>query len=143
MYKRTFTYTDYDGVERTEDFYFNLTKAELIEMELGKEGRLTTMLDRIVKAKDNVSLIKEFKELIRKSYGKKSDDGRRFMKSDEIFDEFSQTEAYSMFFTELSTDDEAAAKFVNGIMPKDLAEQLDKETLVQTTAKTLNVVSND
>ena len=117
MLKKTITYTDYNGSERTEDFYFNLTKAEIMEMELTTAGGLSEMIEKIVAAKDAPTIIKVFKDLVLKAYGEKSPDGRRFMKSPEIREAFSQTEAYSQLFMELATDDEAAAKFVNGIIP--------------------------
>lgn len=117
MLKKTITYTDYNGMERTEDFYFNLTKAELAEMEMSTAGGLTEMVNRIVAAKDAPSIIKIFKELILKAYGEKSPDGKRFIKSEELSTAFSQTEAYSTLFMELATNDEAAAKFFNGIVP--------------------------
>lgn len=117
MLKKTITYTDYNGSERTEDFYFNLTKAEIMEMELTTAGGLSEMIEKIVAAKDAPTIIKVFKDLVLKAYGEKSPDGRRFMKSPEISEAFSQTEAYSQLFMELATDDEAAAKFVNGIIP--------------------------
>ena len=115
MLKKTITYTDYNNVERTEDFYFNLTKAELMEMEMGAVGGLSGMIEKIVSAKDAPAIIKVFKELVLKAYGEKSADGRRFVKSKEISDAFAQTEAYSQLFMELATDADAASKFVNGI----------------------------
>lgn len=118
MLKKTVTYTDYNGSERTEDFYFNLTKAEIMEMELTTVGGLSAMIEKIVAAKDGPTIIKTFKDLVLKAYGEKSADGRRFIKSPEIAEAFSQTEAYSQIFMELATDDEAAAKFVNGIIPE-------------------------
>lgn len=117
MLKKTFTYVDYNGVERTEDHYFNLSKAELMEMELSTTGGLAEMINKIVAAQDAPAIIKVFKELVLKAYGQKSADGRRFIKSQELSDEFSQTEAYSQLFMELATDADAAAKFVNGIVP--------------------------
>lgn len=123
MIKKSITYTDFNGVERTEDFYFNLTKAEILEMEMGTTGGLTEMITNIVAAQDQPAIIKIFKDLVLRSYGKKSPDGRRFMKSDEIRDDFAQTEAYSQLFMELATDADAAAKFVNGIVPADVAKQ--------------------
>ena len=117
MLKKTITYTDYNHVERTEDFYFNLTKAELMEMEMGAVGGLSGMIEKIVSAKDAPAIIKVFKELVLKAYGEKSADGRRFIKSKEISDAFAQTEAYSQLFMELATDADAASKFVNGIAP--------------------------
>ena len=118
MLKKTITYTDFNGVERTEDFYFNLTKAEIAEMELEVPGGMTTMIERITKTQDTPSLIKVFKELILRSYGKKSDDGRRFIKNKELVEEFKDSEAYSELFMELATNAEAASAFVNGITPK-------------------------
>lgn len=119
MLKKKITYTDYNGVERSEDFYFNLTKAELMEMEMSTVGGFTEMVQRIVAANDAPSIIKIFKELILKAYGEKSPDGKRFVKSKEISDAFSQTEAYSQLFMELATDANAAADFVNGLVPNE------------------------
>lgn len=118
MLKKTVTYVDYNGVERTEDLYFNLTKAEIMEMEMGISGGLSEQITKVIEAKDNVSILKIFKDLVLKSYGEKSPDGRRFMKSEEIRTAFSQTEAYSNIFMELATDAKAASAFVNGIMPQ-------------------------
>lgn len=119
----TKTYTDFDGVTRTEDFYFNLTAAEISEMQLTTEGGLDTYIKRIVDAKDNKSIILLFKELVLKSYGKKSDDGRRFIKNDEVREEFAQTQAYSDIFMELATDETAASKFINGITPQEAQQK--------------------
>lgn len=123
MIKKTITYVDYNGVERTEEFYFNLSKAEVLEMEMSTTGGLAEMIQRIVAAQDQPAIIKVFKELVLKAYGKKSPDGRRFIKSDEISTEFAQTEAYSQLFMELATDADAAAKFVNGIVPSDVSNK--------------------
>lgn len=120
MYKTTMTYTDYNGEERTEDFYFNLTKAEITEMELSTEGGLRDKIERITKAKDVPEIIRLFKELIMKAYGIKSPDGKRFIKSEQLSEEFSQTQAYSDFFIELATNSDKASEFVNGIMPSDM-----------------------
>ena len=117
MLKKTITYTDYNGVERKEDFYFNLTKAEIMEMEMSISGGLTEMINRIVAAQDAPAIVKIFKELVLKAYGIKSPDGKRFIKSDELATEFAQTEAYSQLFMELATDADAASAFVNGIVP--------------------------
>lgn len=117
MLKKTITYTDYNGVERKEDFYFNLTKAEIMEMEMSISGGLTEMINRIVAAQDAPAIVKIFKELVLKAYGIKSPDGKRFIKSEELATEFAQTEAYSQLFMELATDADAASAFVNGIVP--------------------------
>lgn len=117
MLKKTITYTDYNGTERTEDFYFNLTKAEVMEMEMGIEGGMTEMITKIIAAKDAPAIIAIFKKLILKAYGEKSADGKRFIKSEEISTAFSQTEAYSDLYMELATNADEAAKFVNGIIP--------------------------
>lgn len=120
MLKKTITYTDYNGTERTEDFYFNLTKAELMEMEMSTSGGLAETIQRIVSTQDAPAIIKIFKELILTAYGQKSLDGKRFVKNQDIRDEFAQTEAYSQLFMELATDADAAAKFINGIIPSDI-----------------------
>ena len=124
MIKETITYTDYNGVERKEDFYFNLTKAEIMEMEMSTQGGLAEMIQRIVAAQDQPAIIKIFKELIIKAYGVKSPDGKRFIKNAEVVDNFVQTEACSQMFMKLATDADAAAKFVNGIVPADMAKQI-------------------
>lgn len=118
MIKKTITYTDYNDTERTEDFYFNLTKAELTEMELTTSGGMSKLIESIINAKEEPEIIRIFKELLLMSYGEKSPDGRRFMKSDEITAGFAQTEPYSIIFMELATDTAAATKFINGLMPK-------------------------
>lgn len=117
MITKTISYTDYNGVERTEKFYFNLTEAELLEMELSTSGGLSETITKIVDSKDVSTLIRIFKDLILKAYGVKSDDGRRLIKNGSVRDEFSQTEAYSKLFMELAFDADKAAEFVNGITP--------------------------
>ena len=119
MLKKTITYTDYNGTERTEDFYFNLSRAEITEMEMGIDGGMVEMINKIVAAKDAPSIIAVFKKLVLDAYGEKSPDGKRFIKSEELSTAFSQTEAYSNLFMELATNDVAAANFVNGIIPAD------------------------
>ena len=122
MLKKTVTYVDYNGVERTEDFYFNLSKAEVAEMELSVEGGFSKMLEEIFKSNDNVRIVELFKQMVLKAYGEKSADGKRFVKSKELSEAFSQTEAYSEIFMELALDEKAAAAFVNGIMPANLGK---------------------
>ena len=117
MLKKTITYVDYNGTERKEDFYFNLSKAEIMEMEMGTPGGMVEMINKIVAAQDAPAIIDMFKKMILKAYGEKSADGKRFIKSKELSEAFSQTEAYSQLFMELATDADAASKFVNGIVP--------------------------
>lgn len=117
MLVKTIKYVDYDGVERTENFHFNLTKAELTEMELSTSGGLTKTLEKITSEQDSKRIMEIFKDLILKSYGEKSLDGKRFIKTQELRDSFAQTEAYSELFIELATNAEASAAFVNGIIP--------------------------
>lgn len=126
MLKKTISYVDYNGTKRNEDFYFNLTKAEISEMELEIPGGMSEMLKRITAAQDTPTLVKIFKDLILRSYGVKSDDGRRFIKSPQLKEEFSQTEAYSELFMELATNAEAASAFINGIIPADVAKESEK-----------------
>ena len=118
MLKKTITYTDYDGLERTEEFRFNLTKAELVDMELTTAGTFSETMKRIIAEKDIIRIAKLFKELLLKSYGVKSDDGKRFIKSQEPSEAFSQTEAYSDLYIELLSNPEEAAKFFAEVAPK-------------------------
>lgn len=129
MYTKRMSYKDYDGNNREEDFRFNFTKAELVEMEMTTSGGLQTMIQGIIDAQDRAELIKIFKRLILDSYGVKSPDGKRFIKNEQLKEEFSQTEAYSQLFILLSSNDEEAAKFINGIMPEDMPKvSLDPNT---------------
>ena len=120
MIKKTINYVDYDGNERTEDFYFNLSKAELVEMNLSTEGGLESMIKKIVAERNFPRIVELFKKIILKAYGEKSPDGKRFVKSEELSNAFSQTEAYSNLFMELAGDAELAANFINGVVPADL-----------------------
>lgn len=117
MLKKTITYTDYNEITHTETYYFNLSKAECMEMEMSTSGGLTEMINKIIETQDVPAIIKIFKDLILKAYGVKSPDGKRFIKSEELSTAFAQTEAYSVLFMELATNAEEAAAFVNGIMP--------------------------
>lgn len=118
MYKKTITYTNFDGVERTEDFYFNLTPAEITEMDLCFNGGLQTIIEKITKETNGRVLVEIFKDLIRRAYGEKSIDGMRFMKNKEITDSFTATNAYSELFMEFVQDADSAAEFINGIIPQ-------------------------
>lgn len=129
MLKKTVTYEDYDGNTRTEDLYFYISKAELTEMEITTPGGFANKLERITNAQNGSEIIKTFKDIILRAYGEKSDDGRSFIKKRNgvsLAEEFEQTEAYNQLFTELITDPDKAAAFINGIMPKDLMEQAKK-----------------
>lgn len=117
MVKKTITYKNYNGVEVTEDFYFNLSEAEVMEMEMSTKGGLAERLERIIAAHDAPSIIKEFKDLVLKAYGEKSADGKHFRKNEQIKDDFASTEAYSIIFMEIATNTDAATSFVNGIIP--------------------------
>lgn len=127
MIKKQITYTDYDGNERTESFWFALNQAELLEMNLEKNGGLSNMITRITETNDYAELSRIIKDLIRRSYGVKSDDGKRFVKSPAMTEEFMQTEAYSEMFTELVTDAGATSEFIQGIIPQKLAAQVVAE----------------
>ena len=126
MLKETITYIDFNDQERTEDFYFNLTRTELIRMEMSKNGSLTGLLTKIVKANDMPDIFEAMEMLILKAYGEKSTDGRFFNKSEEISNNFMNSPAYDKLFEKLTTDATYAYKFVMGILPKDLAEQAKK-----------------
>lgn len=119
MFKKTIEYTDYNGDKRKEDFYFNLNKAELMEMQLSQDGGLKGFLERIIKTNDTPNLVRMFKEMVLKAYGEKSLDGKHFMKSDEIRRNFECSEAYSELFMELATNSDSAAEFVNALLPAD------------------------
>ena len=123
MLKKTVTYKDYNGLERTENFYFNLTETEIMEMEVGTVGGLAEMITKIVEAKDAPAIMKTFKDLLLKAYGEKSLDGKRFEKKNgQLAEAFAETEAYSIIFMELVTDAEKAAEFINGIVPANLQQ---------------------
>lgn len=124
MLKKSITYVDYDDVERTEDHYFNLSKAELIMMDSSVVGGLKQRLEKIIQSKDNVAIMEVFRDLIHRSYGVKSDDGKRFIKSEELSTQFEQTEAYSELVMELLSDPNKAAAFINSVMPKGLQQDV-------------------
>lgn len=122
MLKQTIEYEDYEGNKVIEDFYFNLNKAELMEMQLSTKGGLAEHIQKIVAENDNAQIMALFKNLILKAYGKKSDDGKRFIKNKEITEEFVQSEAYSELFMKLISDENAATAFMNGIIPNELRQ---------------------
>jgi hypothetical protein len=118
MLKKTISYTDYNGNDRTEDFYFNLTKAEIMEMEMITTGGYAEQIKKVIASQDSPTIINIFKNLVLKAYGEKTLDGKRFSKNEEIRTAFSETEAYSILFMELATDANAATSFINGIIPQ-------------------------
>lgn len=126
MLKKLITYTDFNDVEVAEEFHFHLSKADLVEMEAQQRGGLQAHLTKIIETNDGAAIISEFKKLIMQSIGKVSEDGKRFEKSDEIRDNFRQSPAYSELFMELATNADAAANFVNGIIPQGLADDVAK-----------------
>ena len=126
MLKKTITCKDFNDEEITEDFYFNLNKSELMEMELGEAGGYTTMIQKIVASKDAPSILKVFKQIIEKAYGEKTPDGKRFIKSEELSKAFEQTNAYDILFMEFISDPDSAAAFVQGIMPADVRSAIEK-----------------
>lgn len=127
MLKREITYLDFNDEEVTEIFYFNISKPELIELDVETTQGMSATINKIVEAKDNGALIREFKRIILLAYGQKSEDGKRFIKSDQLREEFSQTAAYQSLFMELATEDEAAVTFLTGVLPKDLSAQVEKQ----------------
>ena len=118
MLKKTMTYTDYEDVVRTEDFYFNLSKAEIAEMEYSIDGGMKKLLEQIVAAKSTPQIFEMFKMIILKAYGEKSLDGRKFVKSKEISDAFAQTEAYSDLIVDMLSSPDSAANFINAVIPQ-------------------------
>lgn len=123
MLKKTIAWTDFDEHERKEDFFFNLSKSELMEMELVQDGGMENMLQKIIDTQDRKKIVEIFKDLILRAYGEKTLDGKRFIKSKELSDAFAQTGAYDVLFMELATDAGAAAAFINGAMPQGLAAE--------------------
>lgn len=129
MIKKTITYTDFNEIERTEDFHFHLSNAELVEMEKSVKGGMAQMLETIIATDDEPTIIAIFKDIILKSYGVKSPDGKQFIKSKEVVDAFVFSEAYSVLYMELVQDTKAAINFVNGIIPKSLRAETIKEKM--------------
>lgn len=126
MIKKTITAKDYNGVERTEEFYFHLDEDEIMDMQLGTKGGLDQMLKQIIMAQDETELASIYKKIILKSYGVKTPDGRGFRKSQEFIDDFVSTKFYSKLFMELGTSDEKLAEFIRGIIPDDMKGTFDE-----------------
>jgi hypothetical protein len=123
LLKKTITYEDFNGDSVTEDFFFHLSKAELVELELSHKGGLSEALQRIIATDDGKEIVAEFKNIILTAYGQRSPDGKRFIKNQTLREEFESTEAYSTLFMELVTDTDAAIKFINGVIPAGMAEE--------------------
>lgn len=127
MIKKTITYTDYNGNERTEDFYFHISQAKLLELEVGAEGGYGKMLENIAHSGDGATIIKTFKQFILGSYGIKSADGRSFEQSEEISRQFENTEAYSVLLMELCNDPKVALEFITSVLPLNNDQKAEVE----------------
>lgn len=127
MLKRDITYEDLNGQKQTETFYFNLTKREMVEMEVEHKEGIGAWFQKVLAAKDRKAIVQQFQELILLTYGEKSDDGKRFIKNDELRTEFSQSCAYEVLFEELASDDKKAASFFLGVLPNEIAAEAKKE----------------
>lgn len=121
MLKKTITYTNYNDEQKTRDYYFNLKKSELIDLQFSTAKGFMNYIEEITKSQDNVRIWKAFRDIVLLAYGEKSEDGERFVKSDELRKSFEETEAFSELIYELMSNETAAANFINGIMPADLA----------------------
>jgi hypothetical protein len=141
--KKTITYEDFNGETITEDYFFHLSKAELVELEMSHDGGLSASLQRIIDTEDAKNIIAEFKNIILTAYGKRSDDGRRFVKNQTLREEFESTEAYSALFMELVTDTDAAVEFINGIVPAGMTEEAVKLAGIDPKATPLIVQENN
>ena len=124
MIVKRIKYTDYDGNEREEDFRFNLTEAELMKMEFNTVGGMEQMINKIMDEKDTKKIGELFDKVLLASYGEKSADGKRFVKSPELSKAFSETEAYNVLYMELLTDEKAATAFINGLIPQNVADKV-------------------
>ena len=127
MYKKTMSYTDYDDVERSEDYYFNLSKSELMEMDFSATGGMEKLIRSVIATRDTKRIMEIFKDIILRAYGEKSLDGKRFIKvrdGHRLADDFAETGAFDALFIELATNDKAATEFINGIIPKALADEI-------------------
>lgn len=131
MFKKTMTFKDFDGNVRTEDHYFHLTEAALVEMRLSVNGGLEKYIEKISSGLDGKNLIETFKDIIKRSYGEKSLDGREFIQNEEVFERFKNTQAYSDLFMELATDSKKAAEFINGVLPENLRDALNRENNIK------------
>ena len=138
MLKKSITYTDFNGEKRTEDYYFNLSRAELTEMQMSVNGGMTEYLQQIVNSQDNKEIFAIFKEIIFKAIGEKSVDGKRFIKNNEIRESFEQSEAYSELLIELMSDATKASDFVNALIPDTVQEQIKENNAVVKETENTN-----
>lgn len=129
MLKRTITYTDYDDETHTEDFYFNITKLEIVELNVSEKEGLEDFIKKIIKSSDNKQLVEQFKKVLLLSYGVKSEDSKRFIKNAQLREEFEQSAAFDVLFMEMATDEGAAAEFIKGILPKDIAIKMSDDAV--------------
>lgn len=129
MLKKTIEFNDWNDVPHKEDFYFNLTRTEILNMQLETNGGLDALLERMIQTQDQAQLIVFFQDLIKRSYGVKSVDGRKFVKNDEVFEDFKSTPAYDVLYMELATDSKKAAAFINGLMPREIMSQISADDL--------------
>ena len=136
MLKRTINYKDWNDLDRSEEHYFNLTKPEVMKMQTSVEGGYDVKVKALAAGMNGAGIMEFFENFIKQSYGVKSDDGRRFMKSEEISRAFMETRAYEVLFEELVTNSKAAAKFFNDVMPQDLDELAEKVAKAQAEAST-------
>lgn len=127
MLKKTIKYVDFNDIEREEDFYFNLSKTELLHISQGRNGDFLNYLRSIINSKSISNIYDIFVDIILKSYGKRSDDGRSFIKSQEQSDLFKHSPAFDELVFELLSDSEKAAEFINGIVPKSISEKLEND----------------
>lgn len=140
MIQRTLTYTDYNGETRTENFYFNLTAAEITRLNFQKKGGLKGIIEKIIKTDDTGRMFALFEEIIQLAYGERSEDGRQFVKSRELSRAFSQTPAYSDLIIGFITDPDMATDFLNELIPADLANGADREKAAEEVKKLADAV---
>jgi len=131
MYKTEITYEDFDGNEITDTFYFNLSKAELLELEMEYPEGYQVYLRRLLDSGNRKGMIATFKDIIAKSYGERSDDGKRFVKSPEISSAFMTSEAYSVLFMKMCTEEDYAKKFITAVMPREISAAVEKENMLK------------
>lgn len=139
MYKKTITYTDFNGTERTEDFYFHMTQAEILKMEYSQEGGMTNVIQKIIDTEETTKLLPLFETVVRMSYGKRSVDGRHFEKKPEYTDQFLASEAYSNMFVEFMMNADEAAKFINNVCKKIDVDE-NRKSLSSMVSENSNVI---